>query len=323
MYKVSVLVPIYGVEKYIMRCAVSLFEQTYQNIEYIFVDDCSLDNSIKILKDVINRFPARIEQVRLIKHEQNKGLACARNTAVQLATGTFLTHVDSDDWVENNFIELLVREQIRANADIVSSGATFHYKNEKTAVLPKTTVSVKQMTIDLISGRINPNIWGKLIRTSLYKKNNIKVKEGINLAEDFQVTPILYYYSNNISYVSRCLYNYNLLNESSYVHNFGKKNIEQGLESFKIIKDFFSNKDKEYIEAIYLQDYKRSLLIMKNSSQIKSLYPYYISARNSIFRIPRKYRVSKLPDMVIPYLYFYWLVHIYIKIIRLIRNGKI
>ena len=81
--KVTVAVPIYGVEKYIERCAVSLFEQTYSNIEYIFVNDCTCDNSMGILKSILDKYPERKKQVKIIVHEQNKGLGAARNTAIK------------------------------------------------------------------------------------------------------------------------------------------------------------------------------------------------------------------------------------------------
>lgn len=81
--KVSIGIPVYGVEKYIERCAKSLLEQTYQDIEYIFVDDCSPDNSIDILNKVLSQYPTRKEQVKVIRHDKNLGSACTRNTAVR------------------------------------------------------------------------------------------------------------------------------------------------------------------------------------------------------------------------------------------------
>lgn len=96
--KISLLIPVYGVEKYIERCARSLFGQTYQNIEYIFVDDCTKDSSIAVLKKVLDDYPFRKEQVTIIHHNFNKGLSAARNTAFNHATGDYIIHVDSDDY---------------------------------------------------------------------------------------------------------------------------------------------------------------------------------------------------------------------------------
>ena len=87
MPKVSVIVPVYGVEKYIERCARSLFEQTLDDIEYIFVDDCSPDRSIEILNQVIGEYPGRKDQVQIIHHASNQGLALARQTGLKAATG--------------------------------------------------------------------------------------------------------------------------------------------------------------------------------------------------------------------------------------------
>jgi glycosyltransferase involved in cell wall biosynthesis len=91
-YKVSILVPVYGVENYIERCARSLFEQTYENIEFVFVDDCSPDNSIQELEKIIKNYPNRKGQIKIIHHEKNIGLSGARHTAINNATGDFVIH---------------------------------------------------------------------------------------------------------------------------------------------------------------------------------------------------------------------------------------
>ena len=97
--KVSILVPIYGVEHYIEQCARSLFEQSYSDIEYIFVNDCTPDSSMDILKQVLSIYPNRKSQVRIIEHEHNQGLGAARLTATKAATGEAVMHVDSDDYI--------------------------------------------------------------------------------------------------------------------------------------------------------------------------------------------------------------------------------
>lgn len=92
MSKVSVIVPVYKVEKYIERCARSLFNQTLDDIEYIFVDDCSPDRSIEILNQVIGDYPRRKDQVQIIHHASNQGLALARQTGLKAATGEYIAH---------------------------------------------------------------------------------------------------------------------------------------------------------------------------------------------------------------------------------------
>ena len=104
---ISILVPVYNVNLYIERCARSLFEQTYKNIEFIFVNDCTPDNSIDILKTIITSYPEVYDKVKIINHINNKGLSYARNTALQNATGEYIIHIDSDDFIDRNCIKEL------------------------------------------------------------------------------------------------------------------------------------------------------------------------------------------------------------------------
>ena len=123
---VTILIPVYGVEKYIERCARSLFEQTYRDIEYLFIDDCTPDKSIDILKNVMAHYPERASHVTIIRHDVNRGLAAARNSAVANCKTEWVLHVDSDDWLERNAVELLVNKQEETGADIVSGWAMRH-----------------------------------------------------------------------------------------------------------------------------------------------------------------------------------------------------
>ena len=104
---VSICIPIFGVEHSIERCSRSLFSQTYTNIEYIFVNDCTKDKSMEILSKVIVEYPNRISAIRIISHKKNRGLAAARNTAIENCTGDFVMHVDSDDYLESTHFEAM------------------------------------------------------------------------------------------------------------------------------------------------------------------------------------------------------------------------
>ena len=127
---VSVLVPIYNVEKYIGKCLDTLFKQTYQNLEYIFVDDCSTDSSIDILEKTIQKFPSRKDKVKLIRHAVNKGLSSARNTALMHSTGKYIIHLDSDDYFELTMIEDMVLQANNNNADMVICDFMLEYPNK-------------------------------------------------------------------------------------------------------------------------------------------------------------------------------------------------
>lgn len=248
--KVSILVPIFGVEKFIERCAVSLFEQTYQNIEYIFVNDCTKDKSIDILKEVVERYPTRKPQVRIIEHEKNKGLAGTRNTAVAAATGEFLMHVDSDDYVDKEIVNKSVQAQGDADADIVIVDFKKAYpmfdKDVKHSVFSETSL----YCISVLE-RNEPNaIWGKLIRTSLYVDNSICCLEGSNQGEDYQVLPKLYYFAKKIINLSQCLYYYDCQNEGAYSNSFSKSKYVQNWNSMNSVELFFHEKGLVYRCAV-------------------------------------------------------------------------
>ena len=204
---VSILTPIYGVEKYIEQCARSLFEQTYANIEYIFVDDCAPDNSIKILESIIDEYPERAQQAHVIHHPHNKGVGAARQTALIAAKGDYIMFVDSDDFLPVDAVEKLVRkgkkeikaseEKIKTNeagkaeGDTHSSvylidGGYAEWNNGKASLLQKPChiTGEKYLKLLICQNIINNRLWGRLYKRSLIMEHEIFFQEGINYAED-------------------------------------------------------------------------------------------------------------------------------------------
>lgn len=246
MLKVSILVPIYGVEKYIERCAMSLFEQTYPNIEYVFVNDCTKDNSVGIVERILNSYPQRKSQVRIINHEQNKGLGAARRTALLNSTGDYLLHVDSDDYLASDAVEILVKKAQEAHVDIVDcafaevvKGKVVHSK------LPfHGTTEAYNVLILSRSGMVTNHIWGRLIKRALYAENEILNEEGIDLGEDYDILPKLLYKGKR-SYVDNILYFYRTDNGTSYMNScLSTKNIESCIKAQQSVYDFLIIKEK-------------------------------------------------------------------------------
>lgn len=248
MQKVSICIPIYNTEKYIEKCVISLFEQTYPYIEYIFIDDKSPDNSINIVKKLINTYHKE-DKCIIISHDRNKGLAAARNSGVAASTGEFIMHVDSDDYLENNAVELVIKKQQEDDADIVSFGFITEYSQYKVESYPPLFKNGTDMCKQLIKREVNMNLWGRLYKTSLYKAHNISAKEGADMGEDYQVAPILAYYAKNVSSLQIALYHYNCLNPNSFCYSFSAKKQAQSEESTKILMDFFKNKP-DFKEAV-------------------------------------------------------------------------
>lgn len=240
---VTIAVPVYGVERYIERCARSLFEQTWQEIEYLFVDDCSPDRSMEILRRVLEDYPERKEHVRIIRHERNRGLGAARNTAVENCRTEFIMHVDSDDDVERNAVELVLKKQAENDYDIVRFGFR-RIKRERTFELYCPDLPSTRLLSKLVLARRWPGcVWGAMYRTSLYKDNGIRVPEGVNNLEDYCVEPRLAYYAEKVGCVPDLLYNYYFAQEGSFTESFSEEKSRQALRALEVNQAFFSDKD--------------------------------------------------------------------------------
>lgn len=301
--KVSMLIPIYGVEKFIERCAISLFEQTYQNIEYIFVNDCTKDDSINVLERVINRYPNRKPFVRIINHAQNKGLAEARNTAVANAKGDFLIHVDGDDYIEGNFISSLVNEQKKCNFDIVFGTCKIIRESEIFKRMVPYDVSRQDLIINILSLKIPHNVWGVLIKTSLYRDYDIKNIVGINNTEDLQIIPKLIYHAKSFSSVNNAFYFYDCSsNGESYTNKPRISSSTQSWTTFEELFRFFKNTNPLFLEALNQGLALNIAMQMIRWSQYKEEYNYYdelVSKAKKVnyhilFKLPIKYRIVLL-----------------------------
>lgn len=201
-YKVSVIIPIYGVQDCIERCAVSLLSQSYDNIEYLFVNDCTPDKSISILKSVIDNCPPqRKSQVHIINHSVNKGISAVRNTALDVASGEFVLFVDSDDFLEVEFIEKLVSEQMRTYADIVTGEfICYNVTNGDTGKWNEPQYETPDDMLKAVTARLDHYpLWGRLIRRSILVDNDIRFIEGFNYGEDLMVLVKLLFYAKSIA----------------------------------------------------------------------------------------------------------------------------
>lgn len=241
MKKVSVLVPVYGVEKYIGQCARSLFEQTYENIEYIFVDDCSKDGSIAILRQTMEDYPARKSQTTIIRHERNKGLGGARLTALLHATGEYVTHVDSDDFMPRDAIASLMAKAEESGADMTDGGYAEWEDGKEPVCHPAPHMRKEKYLKAILCQNILPNrIWGRLYRRSTLTGNGVFSVEGIDFSEDYAVVPRAMFHSR-MAYTDSTVYFYRKDNTSSYTHTVSEKHLLSHLRACQLVADFFMN----------------------------------------------------------------------------------
>lgn len=211
MPKVSVIVPVYGVEKYIERCAVSLFEQTLDGLEYIFVDDCTPDKSIEILKLAIEKYRSRFAEgkntVRIERMKTNSGLPAVRQHGVQLATGDYIIHCDSDDWVDTDMFRLLYEKAVSENADMVF--CDFNKTDGTTNDLIKEVFPADEnnLTTYILTKKTNSSLCNKLIKRSVYENASIIFPRYNNL-EDWTVLSQLSLFVDKYAVVPKPLYYY-------------------------------------------------------------------------------------------------------------------
>ena len=162
-------------------------------------------------------YPERVDSVRIIHHEKNMGLAAVRNTALNNATGEFISIVDSDDWIEPNAIEILVQKQIGSNADIVSGNAYLYYDDKVKTLIEMSYRDKGQMLQEQLRDTWNMNtfIWGRLFKRSLFEENHIRCIEGCNYAEDRYLMVRLAYFAKSFATVDSFIYNYEKRNDPS------------------------------------------------------------------------------------------------------------
>lgn len=250
MLKVSVIVPIYGVEAYIERCARSIFEQSYANIEFIFVDDCSIDRSIQILKNVIAEYPQRGNNITILSLPHNCGLAGARNSGIHKATGDFIIHIDADDYVDRDLVKKAVESQMSCDSDIVIWDYYIDYGTYKRLISQKEISNVHKRVLSLLKKDDMPCVWCNMIRRSLYNNYSIRNEEGVDYSEDYQIMPQLTYYAQRLSYIKEPLYYYNCSNSSSYTNNLNPHKMEQLFKTIDILSVFFNEKGTSFIDAL-------------------------------------------------------------------------
>ncbi len=250
--KVSIIVPVYNVEKYIERCAVSLFEQTYSYIEYVFVNDCSTDQSIDVLNQVIGRYPNRADHTIIISHQVNRGVAVARNTALDRCTGEFVCQIDPDDYIELDAVESLLCQQERSSSDIVTGQMIMHRSDRDVLLAFPRYSSKTDMVIDMMQPTIMHSLANRLIRRSLFENFKIRAKEGVNCGEDCWMMTRLAYFAKSSDTIDKVVYHYDRTRENSYTSSkngvINKNKIKDDIDTANLIIDFFKDKETVYYD---------------------------------------------------------------------------
>lgn len=285
--KVSVLVPVFKVEKWIERCVRSLFTQTYHDLEYIFVNDCTPDRSVDIILSVAEEYPRTKESVTIINNKQNFGLAYCRDAAIARACGEFVCIVDSDDWLEPDAIEQLVEEQQKANSDVVWGNAMMHTPSGDMILREPHYADKHEWLLcycRLTTGYIMVN-WRRIIRRSLFSEHNIKAIKGTHYGEDKLLMTQVAYFSKSFSTIDRVVYHYNQLRTTSITAVKHRKEFNAGvfnqeIQSIHAIEDFWQGKETIYYEELMKAKLRFLLLRLSDALRYSSWRGYNMVKRH-------------------------------------------
>lgn len=282
--KVSVIVPIYKVEQFIGRCVKSLLEQTLCEVEYIFVDDASPDRSIEILQDVIAQYPNRQPDIKLITHKQNQGLPAARNTGLVEASGEYIFHCDSDDYMELDMLESLYNRAKECEADVVWCDFFLSFeKSERYMKQPEYATSLDALKA-MLSGAMKYNVWNKLVKRSLYVGNKISFPTGYGMGEDMTMM-MLFAKAHRVAYVPCAYYHYIKLNTGAFSQTYSDKHLIELKYNVRRIVDYMREHfggqlDREL--SFFKLDVKFPFLITDDSRKYRLWQEWYPEANQYI-----------------------------------------
>ena len=271
---VSVIVPIYNAEEYLDRCMKSLRGQTLSNIEIILIDDGSSDGSGVICEN----YAQRDERISVF-HQQNSGVAVARQRGVDMAQGVFSIHVDPDDWVEPTMLEELYSKATESGADMVICNfvAVYPKKNKFSIQKIGDDLSPKACLNKLLQNKIHGSLCTKLIRTELYRKFDIRFVEGLNYCEDYLVCAKLFLHDIKVAYLNRALYYYDqIVNENSITRKYTIETLRQRMlfvdELRKVVEGVECVGVADAITNVALECYKRRILTADEFAETFAAY---------------------------------------------------
>lgn len=291
---VSIIIPVYNVEKYIERCIKSLINQEYEKIEIIAVDDGSLDKSLEII-DVIAQFDKRV----ILIHQENKGVSSARNRGLSEATGTYIMFVDGDDWVEPNYVSLFLKTIENSNALLVMNmnyysdiGIRSDLANDDYCI-----ISNSKAVEYIYSGKIFVAVWNKIYRKSFLDEYKIRFNIDIWFGEGMLFNIECLQYVDNVPVLDIALYHQEP-NPESAMRSFNMDSYSCGLRSMQIQKNICQVFFPEVLDAWTLHNYGYNKSIIdgivstNNIKEYSNEYRKFVKLLRTDIRIPLKCKVS-------------------------------
>ena len=205
--QVTILMPIYKVDLYLEKTLDSVFTQTYPYLDYVFVNDCSPDNSLQVLKDTIDKYKVDANKYTIVNHLQNEGIAVSRTDCIENAKGDYVYFVDSDDWIEKDTVEQMVLATKEGSIDIVGCDYMKDFLSGKTTCHHDNYAdNCRENLYKCLNYDIATVLWKLLIRRGLF--NNFKITPHVDIGEDYIISVKLFYYANSFASLNKAFYHY-------------------------------------------------------------------------------------------------------------------
>lgn len=296
--KVSVLVPVYGVEKWIEHCARSLFEQTLEDVEFIFVNDCTKDRSIEVLRSVAKDYPTR--NIHIIEHEKNAGVLAAIQTAMDNAKGDYWIFCDSDDFVESTYCEKLYNAAKSTGADIAACNIREEWGSwacDRKFKYDKMTLWDELHTLD-INSAVHQALWNKLINARIYKEHNIEWWYDVKSCDDYFYYLRVVSFANFTTIVPESLYHYNKINGASITHNLSLAAYQSRLRGIHYLEQFYKDNNLQ-TDASELINYlkvrcRMGLFFVATKEAVQCFKENFKESNSYIWKVPDMSTAEKM-----------------------------
>ena len=293
--KVSIIVPVYNVEKYLEKCLKSLISQSYKNIEIILIDDGSKDNSGRIC-DEYKRKDSRIKVI----HKENAGVSEARNSGIQKSTGKYLCFVDADDFVMDNYVEYMHQLIVKDSSDIAICTKMFSNFNEKqTSEEVIENLDGENAIIRILNYRMPIGVYSRIFKKDLIEDNRIRFLKDIYMGEGFNFNVACFQKAKKVIVSNYKVYYYRRNNATSATTKFSIKKCENSLYAMKVMRDNLIIRTERVINSweyalwrTYSDAFDYMCLGNEKKDNLEKFKEYKYFIKNN-YRIYKKIDISK------------------------------
>ena len=288
---VTYIIPVYNVSDYIVKSVRSLLGQSYRNIEFIFINDCSSDDSEIKLHQIIEEFPERCDKIKVITNEQNLGSATTRNIGLDMARGEYIMFADSDDWISCDYVESMLHQIEVGRDDIVYCDYFESYDSNEKLIRQNYGIDNIECIRSMLGGGMHGSTWNKIYRRPFLLKSKQRFVERADLFEDVSWNIRLFACTTRISYIPKAFYHYIQYNSNSIIKSMASSKKKwsramQRIENVRVACDYLTALGVEEKLGKEMKEWKlmakNDLIDEKDDSSLQSWIKTFPDADSAI-----------------------------------------